>query len=47
MLFVDDRINGQRVQQAELVDFQRCVDDIGVEQLNRKGSNGLGIIRGM
>ncbi|XP_019240335.1 PREDICTED: uncharacterized protein LOC109220328 [Nicotiana attenuata] len=38
MLFVDDRINGQPVQQAELVDVQRCVDDIGVGQLNRKGS---------
>ncbi|XP_070003195.1 uncharacterized protein [Nicotiana sylvestris] len=38
MLSIDDRINRQPVQQAELVDFQRCIDDIGVGQLNRKGS---------
>ncbi|XP_070004366.1 uncharacterized protein [Nicotiana sylvestris] len=37
VLSVDDRINGKPVQQDELVDFQRCIADIGLGQLNRKG----------
>ncbi|XP_075110438.1 uncharacterized protein LOC142181316 [Nicotiana tabacum] len=37
VLSVNDRINGQHIHQAELVDFQVCIRDIGVGQLNRKG----------
>ncbi|XP_075111593.1 uncharacterized protein LOC142181865 [Nicotiana tabacum] len=33
----NDRINGQPIHQAELVDFQDCIRDIGVGKLNRKG----------
>lgn len=36
VLTVDDRINGQPVQQAELMDFQRFIADTGLGQLNRK-----------
>lgn len=36
-LSVDDRINGQPVRQAELMDFQRCIAETGLGQLNKKG----------
>lgn len=36
-LSVNDRINGQPMHQAELVDFQKCMKDLGLGQLNRKG----------
>ncbi|XP_070011185.1 uncharacterized protein [Nicotiana sylvestris] len=37
MISVNDRINGNPVHQSEVVDFQTCVDDIGLGLLNRKG----------
>ncbi|XP_075103900.1 uncharacterized protein LOC142178417 [Nicotiana tabacum] len=36
VLSVNDRINGQPIHQNEIVDFQNCIKDIGVGQLNRK-----------
>nr|XP_016440329.1 PREDICTED: uncharacterized protein LOC107766112 [Nicotiana tabacum] len=38
VLSVDDRINGLPVHQAEMADFQDCIDDIGVGQIAKRGS---------
>ncbi|XP_060190353.1 uncharacterized protein LOC132619470 [Lycium barbarum] len=37
MLSVGDRINAAPVHPTELIDFQDCVEDIGVGQLTRRG----------
>lgn len=37
MIYVTDRINGNPVSQAEVKDFQKCIADTGLGQLNRKG----------
>ncbi|XP_019260061.1 PREDICTED: uncharacterized protein LOC109238083 [Nicotiana attenuata] len=39
VLNVDDRINGNPVQQAEVVDFQNCIEDIGVGQITKRGGD--------
>ncbi|XP_075096132.1 uncharacterized protein LOC142174238 [Nicotiana tabacum] len=36
VLSVNDRINGQPIHQTEIVNFQNCIKDIGMGQLNRK-----------
>lgn len=37
VLSVNDKLNGQPVHQAELVDYQECIKGIGLGKLNRKG----------
>lgn len=37
MLSVIDRINGNPISQTEVEDFQKCIADTGLGQLNRKG----------
>ncbi|XP_059315374.1 uncharacterized protein LOC132065978 [Lycium ferocissimum] len=37
ILSVHDRVNGLPVQQGEITDFQDCIQDAGLGQLNRKG----------
>lgn len=37
MLSVNDRLNGNLVHQTEIQDFQNCITDMGLGQLNRKG----------
>ncbi|XP_016479310.1 uncharacterized protein LOC107800622 [Nicotiana tabacum] len=37
ILTTNDRINGALVQQAEMQDFQDCVEDIGLGQICRRG----------
>ncbi|XP_019238406.1 PREDICTED: uncharacterized protein LOC109218498 [Nicotiana attenuata] len=39
VLNVDDRVNGIPVHQAEIIDFQSCLDDIGVGQITKRGSS--------
>ncbi|XP_019244329.1 PREDICTED: uncharacterized protein LOC109224197 [Nicotiana attenuata] len=39
VLNVDDRISGNTVQQVEVVDFQNCIEDIGVGQITKRGGN--------
>lgn len=36
MLSVNDRLNGNPVHQAEILDFQNYITDVGLGQLNRK-----------
>lgn len=38
ILHVEDMINGILVHQSEIADFQQCVEDIGIGQLTKKGS---------
>ncbi|XP_019225767.1 PREDICTED: uncharacterized protein LOC109207324 [Nicotiana attenuata] len=38
VLNVDDRVNGVPVNQAEMIDFQNCLEDIGVGQITKRGS---------
>ncbi|XP_070025132.1 uncharacterized protein [Nicotiana sylvestris] len=37
VLSVHDQLNGQPMHQTELVEFEDCIRDIGLGQLNRKG----------
>ncbi|XP_075083356.1 uncharacterized protein LOC142167099 [Nicotiana tabacum] len=37
MISVSDRINGNPISQTEVEDFQKCIADNGLGQLNRKG----------
>ncbi|XP_019255176.1 PREDICTED: uncharacterized protein LOC109233767 [Nicotiana attenuata] len=39
VLNVDDRVNRISVHQAEIIDFQNCLDDIGVGQITKRGSS--------
>ncbi|XP_070001871.1 uncharacterized protein LOC142166145 [Nicotiana tabacum] len=38
VLNVDDGVNGIPVHQAEMIDFQKCLDGIGVGQITKRGS---------
>lgn len=37
ILSVSDRMNGNLVNQTEVQDFQNCITDLGLGQLNKKG----------
>ncbi|XP_075088537.1 uncharacterized protein LOC142170507 [Nicotiana tabacum] len=37
VLHEEDRLNGIPVHQADTTDFQRCIDDIGVGQITKRG----------
>ncbi|XP_019227741.1 PREDICTED: uncharacterized protein LOC109209031 [Nicotiana attenuata] len=37
ILTVEDRINGAHVHQNEVIDFNQCIEDIGVGLINKKG----------